>query len=423
MSAGQVPSVVFLNRFYAPDVAATAQMLSDLAEDLAATGWHVSVVTSQTPYELHAADLPNEEVRAGVHVYRVSATRFGRNRIVGRMLDYVSYMAVSLVVLFRIPRPQLIVAMSDPPFILFPAVIAARLRGAAVCYWAQDVYPTLAAQLGVLDENKPMFKFLSAIARRLQRACDLIVGLGPEMVKALVREGAPADRTICIHNWADEKAIRPIPPADNVFVIANNLQGKFVVLYSGNAGRGHTFDSLCEVMFRFRNDERIVFVFIGAGRKSAEIRAYAADKNLSSAMFFDYLPRGELAYSLSAASVSVVTEDPAVAGLLLPSKTYGILASGRPLVFIGAAESDVAHIVRSTQCGIVVWHDDPDALEGAIRRLANDAPECARMGQASRRAAETTYSRERAAEMWSSALTAVLSSELDDARDQSPSVK
>jgi glycosyltransferase involved in cell wall biosynthesis len=230
------------------------------------------------------------------------------------------------------------------------------------------------------------------------------------MVKALVLGGAPHDRTISIHNWADETAIRPIPPADNWFLAKKNLQRKFVVLYSGNAGRGHTFDALCEAMFRCRNDEKIVFVFIGGGRKSHEIRAYAEANALSNVRFFDYMPRSELSYSLSAAGVSVVTEDPAVAGLLLPSKTYGILASGRPMIFVGAPESDVAEIVRSERCGIVVRPDDPDALEDAIRLLGSDVDQCARMGEASRQAAEKVYSREGAARMWSAALIRVLSS-------------
>lgn len=341
-------------------------------------------------------------------MHRVGATHFGRTRMVGRMFDYLSYMVLSLITLFRIPRPQIIVAMSDPPFILSAGVIAARLRDTAVCYWAQDVYPTLASKLGVLDENGALFRLLAAIARRLLRRCDLVVGLGPAMVKALVREDAPHERTICIHNWADEQAIRPVLPADNWFLTENKLQGKFVVLYSGNAGRGHTFEALCEVMFRLRDEENIVFVFIGAGRKSSDIRAYVTERNLSNVLFVDYLPRDQLSYSLSAASVSVVTEDPAVVGLLLPSKTYGILASARPMIFIGADESDVAQLVRDAQCGIVVRDDDPDGLETAIRRLASDAPERLRMGEASRRAAEHVYGRELAAERWAAALTSVL---------------
>jgi colanic acid biosynthesis glycosyl transferase WcaI len=105
-----------------------------------------------------------------------------------------------------------------------------------------------------------------------------------------------------------------------------------------------------------------------------------------------------------------VTEDPVVAGLLLPSKTYGILASGRPIIFIGADESDVAQLVRDTQSGIVVQHDDPDGLEAAIRGLAADPARCARMGDASRNAAENIYSRQLATDRWVAALTSILSS-------------
>jgi glycosyltransferase involved in cell wall biosynthesis len=384
-------------------------MLSDLAEDLAASGWTVSVITSRTAYEGDVLELAKEEIRRGVRVYRVAGTKFGRTRIAGRMVDYLSYMVLSLVALLRMPRPQIIVAMSDPPFILFSAFIAARLRGAAACYWAQDVYPTLAARLGVLNENNLVFKFLSITARRLQRACDLVVGLGPEMVETLVEEGAPSNRTICIHNWADETAIVPVPPQENWFLERNNLREKFVVLYSGNAGRGHTFEALCDVMRRLKQNERIVFVFIGAGRKSNEIRAYAGSNDLRNVMFFDYLDRNDLSYSLSAASVSVVTEDPSVAGLLLPSKTYGILASGRPMIFVGSVESDVAHLVDATKCGVVVRHDDPDALEAVILRLSNDPLLCTQMGNASRQAAERVYSRGRAAREWSTALMSILS--------------
>ena len=400
--------VVFLNRFYAPDVAATAQMLSDLAEDLAERGWTVTVVTSQASYEGRSKRPKSHELRNGVNVRRVLTSRFGRNTIAGRLLDYLSYFVASFVTLFRIPRPDVIVAMSDPPFILFAAVIAARLRGTRVCYWAQDVYPALAARLGVMNQDGPLFKFLAALARHLQRACDLVVGLGPGMVKALIEKGAPPDRTLFINNWADESSIRPIPPQDNWFATENHLQGKFVVLYSGNAGRGHTFDALCEVMFRFRNDDQIVFAFIGGGRKSDEIRTFVATRNVPNALFLDYLPRSDLAYSLSAACVSIVTEDPSVAGLLLPSKTYGILASGRPIVFIGADNSDVARIVQDAECGFIVAHDDPDSLERAIGEFRRDPSLLARMGEAARKSSENRYSRRTATSQWSDALMSLL---------------
>jgi colanic acid biosynthesis glycosyl transferase WcaI len=404
-------SVAFLNRFYAPDVAATGQMLSDLAEDLAASGWSVTVITSQTSYDRHGERIKRDEIRRGVRVLRVTSTAFGRGTIAGRMVDYLSYFALSVLTLLRMPQPQVIVAMSDPPFILLGAIVVARLRGATVCYWAQDVYPSLAARLGVLKESGLPFKFFRSLARRLLSACNLIVGLGPQMVKALVEEGAPADRTVCIHNWADENSIVPIPPEDNWFIGANGLEGKFVVLYSGNAGRGHTFDALCEVMERFRNDDRILFLFIGGGRKSAELQSFASTRKLQNVKFLGYVAREDLAYSISAANVSVVTEHPSVTGLLLPSKTYGILASGRPIIFVGAPESDVARIVQDAHCGVMIRHDDPDSLEATIQQFIRDPFLIDRMGSASRRASETTYSRKSATTRWSNALKSILPSD------------
>ncbi|HEX8903408.1 MAG TPA: glycosyltransferase, partial [Longimicrobiaceae bacterium] len=126
----RAPSVVFLNRFYWPDVAATGQMLADLAEDLAAAGWKVTVVTSRTGYHAEGGPLPREEVHNGVRIVRVRATRFGRGRIAGRVGDYASYLAGAFLRLLRIPRPDLVVAMTDPPFLLAPALVAGRLRGA-----------------------------------------------------------------------------------------------------------------------------------------------------------------------------------------------------------------------------------------------------------------------------------------------------
>ena len=383
-------------------------MLADLAEDLSAAGWKVRVISSQTSYEGEKKRQSSRETRNGVDIHRVLTTRFGRRTIIGRLLDYLSYFVVSFGTLVRLPRPDVIVAMSDPPLILLAAVAAARTRGSQVCYWAQDVYPALASKLGVINEEGFVFALLRGLSRRLQGACDLVVGLGPRMMQGLIAEGAAPEKTTWIHNWADEKAIRPIYPNDNPFLSEHQLQDKFVVLYSGNAGRGHTFDSLCEVMQRFRGDETVAFVFIGGGRKFSQLRSFAQERELTNAIFLDYVERSGLSYSLSAANVSIVTEDPQVEGLLLPSKTYGILASGRPIIFIGSEKSDVAEIVRDCKCGLVISPDDPDSLERALRDLMKDGRRVEQMGYAARVAAETRFSRRSATKAWSDHLRALL---------------
>jgi colanic acid biosynthesis glycosyl transferase WcaI len=215
-----------------------------------------------------------------------------------------------------------------------------------------------------------------------------------------VAAGSRPERTTYVHNWADVEAITPVLPERNPFIERHGLQGKCVVLYSGNAGRAHDFEALHAAMRQLRDDPQIRFHFIGGGVRFPEVQEEACREGLSNAHFQGYLPREELRYSLAAATVAVVTEAPAAAGLLVPSKTYGILAGGKPVLFIGSEESDVATLVREHECGMVVPPDDPDALVAAIRHL-RDHPEVAeQMGARGRRAAEAFYSRKVATREW-----------------------
>lgn len=401
------PSIVFLNRFYWPDVAATGQMLTDLAEDLTALGWDVTVVTSAGDYRGNAGRLPRDETRAGVRIVRITGTRFGRHRLAGRLLDYVSYLGGAMVRVLRLGRRDVVVAMSDPPFLSVVAVVAARLTWASSVYWAQDLFPQIAAKLGVMSELSLAYRVSDRLARWLNRRFDLVIALGPRMAQALISAGTRAERTVWVHNWADASAIRPMEPVENPFLREHGLEGRFVVLYSGNAGRAHPFDAILYAARALRDDCETVFMFIGSGKRFPELRAAAEREGLPNVRFLDYLPRERLAFSLSAASVSLVTEDPEVEGLLVPSKTYGILASGRPLFFVGSPDSDVARIVAEADCGVIVSPEDGSGLVRALVSLRGDPSRLAAMGTNARRAAEANYDRRRATERWADLALAV----------------
>lgn len=401
---------VFLNRFYWPDVAATGQMLTDLAEDLAAAGWAVTVITSRGGYTARPGPLAREETRRGVRIVRIGPARRGTRHAAGRVRDQLGFLVGALWRSLRLPRPDVFVAMSDPPFLLAAALLAGKARDVQTVYWVQDLYPQLAARLGVLRERGAPYRLLSALARRLHAACDAVVALGPRMASALVAAGARPERTTHVHNWADAAGLAPIEPERNPFVHAHGLTGKFVVMYSGNAGRAHTFDALLGAMRLLREDPSVVFCFIGGGSRLPEIRAAVERAAIDNVRFITYLPREDLVYSLSAASVSLVTEDPAAAGLLFPSKTYGILASGRPMLFVGSPESDVAALVREVQCGIVVPPDEPAALARAIERLKADSVLAASMGARGRRAAEDLFDRNRSTRCWREQVVRILRS-------------
>jgi colanic acid biosynthesis glycosyl transferase WcaI len=406
--APAAPSIVFLNRFYWPDVAATGQMLNDLAEDLAADGWSVTVITSAAAYDGRRSPLPRQEERHGVRIRRVGGTRFGRHGISGRILDYGTYLGGALLQLLLVGRRDVVVAMSDPPFLsTLPILTRWRTRARSV-YWVQDLFPEIAGRLGVLHPRGIVYRVAAAMARALHRRCDLVIALGPRMARALVAAGAPPERTTWVDNWADASAIRPVAPEANDFLREQGLEGKFVVLYSGNAGRAHVFDAVIHAADLLRDESGIIFLFIGGGQRIPELRATVERERLPNVRFLDYLPREALSGSLSAASVSLVTEDPGVEGLLVPSKTYGILASGRPILFVGSPESDVARIVAEVDCGAIADPGDGASLARVILGLRSDPGELARMGGNARRAAEERYDRRHATRRWGIAARGLL---------------
>lgn len=390
---GSVRSVVFLNRFYAPDVAATGQMLADLAEDLARDGWETSVITGRGRYAA-GAPLPRAELRNGVRVRRVWTTTLGGAPVVGQLAGYLSYLCGAFCALLRARRGTLVVAMTDPPFLLLAALLAGRLRGLRVGTWVQDVYPQLAVALGVLAPGGAFARVLHRVARRAYQGCDVVVTLAPAMSRVVVGMGARPERVVHVHNWADAALVRPLPADANPFVREHGLGGRFVVLYSGTAGRAHTFDAVLRAAHALRADADVLFLFVGGGARLPALRRAVDGAGLeASVRFLPYQPRETLAASLSAADVALVTEAPEAAGLLLPSKVYGAMAAARPLLYVGAEDGEVAAMVRAHACGVVVRHDDAEGVARAIRMLKADPALRARMGAAGRRAVEALYDR------------------------------
>jgi glycosyltransferase involved in cell wall biosynthesis len=254
------------------------------------------------------------------------------------------------------------------------------------------------------------------VARRLHAACDAVVVLGPRMREKAIEFGAPASRTAVVHNWADEEQIVPVPRAENRFLREQGLEGRFVALYSGNLGRAHSHEVFLEAARRLAHDPEFVFLFVGGGKLLPVLREAAEREGLPNVRFLDYLPRAELRYSLSAASVALVSEQPAVAGLLVPSKTYGILASGVPLLFLGSRSSDVAAIVEETGCGLVVEDGDAEGFVRALTTLRDDPALARELGGRGRAAAVERYSLRRALERWNRVLESCLETAPDGAR-------
>jgi glycosyltransferase involved in cell wall biosynthesis len=269
-------------------------------------------------------------------------------------MDYASFYWSAFFSLLILARSgDVIVTQTDPPLISVVAWLATRLRGARLITWLQDIFPEVAEGLGVLC--RPLWlASLMRIRDRSLRGTQMNVILGERMRQRLTAHGIAPGMLRIIPNWADEERIHPVAAEDNPLRRSWGLEGKFVVGYSGNLGRAHEFDTMVGAMEQLREDDRIVFAFIGGGAGMVGLERTVAAAGLSNVRFFPYQPRERLSESPSVADVRLVSLRPQLEGLIVPSKIYGILAAARPTVFIGDADGEVARLIAEWRVGFTV---------------------------------------------------------------------
>jgi glycosyltransferase involved in cell wall biosynthesis len=386
--------IVLLNQYFAPDEAATAQLLADLGEGLAAAGHEVVAVCSRRAYESPELRYPSRETVRGVTVRRVKTTGFGRATATGRSVDYLTFLlGAALALLFR-RRPDVVVSLSTPPLVAFVGLALARLRGARSVYWVMDVYPELAFRLGVLREGSLGGRMFARISRATLRGSDVVVALGESMAAQLASRGG--SNVAMIHNWADGEAIRPRSVQDHPLREAWGWTGSFVLLYSGNMGLAHEFETLLDAAERLKERPEIRFAFVGGGPRREEVEREARRRGLTNVEFRPYVAREDLGRSLTAGDLHLVTLRDGLPGLLVPSKIYGILAAGRPTLYVGPGEGEVADIIASGRCGTRVAAGDSSGLARAIERYAGDAALREEQGRRARELFDRRFARPRA---------------------------
>jgi len=394
--------ILFVNRFYYPDHSATAQILTDLAEAMAARGWIVSVITSRLHYDDPTAKLESRESHSGVDIHRVPTTRFGRTALAGRAIDYLSFYVTALFATLSVALPgDIIVAKTDPPLLSVVLVLAARLRGARLVNWLQDLYPEVAAELGISIMRGRLGSVLRRLRNASLRRANVNVAIGERMAERLRVEGLAATQVQVMHNWADESEIQPITSSGLKLRDEWGLTGRFVVGYSGNLGRAHEAETVLGAAHLLRNHADIVFLMIGKGRESERLEARVVVEGLSPRFRFQpYQPRERLGETLGAADIHWLSLRPELEGLIVPSKFYGIAAAGRPVIAISDPDGEIGRLVTREDCGVAIAPGDSAALATLIEALSRNPARVAAMGRAARTLVERNYGRTAAFERW-----------------------
>jgi len=383
--------VALLNQYYWPHGSATSQLLTELGEGLAARGHRVTVVTAQVDVDGHAT--PGNERKGGVDIVRVRATRRGKGSLLDRLSDYGTFYASATLRLATLrPAPDVVLALTTPPLIAAAGQIAGLLRRFPTVSVVQDVYPDIAAEHGVIRRGGAIWHLWRAAARVSLGASRAVVVLSETMRDRVLGFGVPARRIETIPNWAlrelDERG------SGDAMRLRYGFGDRFVVMYSGNMGVGHTFDGLLAAAERLADRDDVLFAFVGDGHRRREIERAVAARALPNVRLFDYAPRADLADSLAAADLHVVTMREGMQGLLMPSKLYGVLAAARPALFIGPPDSAVARLISDAGCGDSVPDDDVDAIVSAITTAAAETRRGRERGQAGRSYLERHLGRE-----------------------------
>jgi colanic acid biosynthesis glycosyl transferase WcaI len=383
--------IAFFNRSYYPDTSATGQLLTDLCEGLVRDhGCRVSVIAGMPLLPAHdhlvsVRGLVGWEQHNGVEVVRARGSRLDKRRFVGRATNYVSYFLTACYAGMRIDRPDVVVALTDPPIIGLAAWLTARRAGAPLVMAYQDLFPEVAALLKDFHSDT-VNNVLQAINQFLCRKADRIVALGETMRQRLIEnKGAPSERTLIIPSWADTRAIVP-GTKHNAFAAAHRLTDKFVVMHSGNLGLSQSLETVVDAAALLKQVHDLQVVFVGEGVSKPDLEARARALGLANVSFLPFQPKNRLSESFATADVFVVSLQQGLAGYIVPSKLYGILAAGRPYVAAVEPSCEVAAITERNRCGLVAEPSNGRALADAIMRFYNDRDLARRFGENARHA-------------------------------------
>ncbi|HKF47790.1 MAG TPA: glycosyltransferase family 4 protein [Terracidiphilus sp.] len=370
---GKMHIAVF-NQFFWPDVIATGQYLTDVSRALSLD--HDVTAICSGP----AHGCPDSSPYPRIVIVRSRTIAFA-HRAFARIASYLSYLSGSMWHGLRLRCPDVILTLTTPPILPVIGSLISTLRGARHVVWEMDVYPDVATDVGWFRKGSLIDCLSGVIIDWSRRRAFAIVVLGDDMKSRLIGRGIDSEKIHIVENWADGSGIVPHPFPD----------GPLVIHYSGNLGLAHEIETIKGAMGRLRNHKDFRFVFSGAGARRPALEGFCRSENIHNVEFRSYCERVDLGRSLSEAHLGLVTQRPETLGSVVPSKTYGIMAAGRPLLFIGPDASTPARHIQRFNCGWRIEPGDVDSLTKLLLSLNQDRSIIVEAGKLARAAFDAHF--------------------------------
>ncbi len=386
---------LILSQVYVPDPASVGQHMADAAAEMVKRGHRVVVFAASRGFDDPSRKYQRREVIDGVEIRRFPLSTFGKKSIAIRLLAGMIFVAQCVVRGIFVRRLSGILVSTSPPMCSIGAIIISIIRRVPVKYWAMDLNPDQAIALGLTTEKSPSARVFNWINRRILKRASQIVVLDRFMASRLNRKVEVTKKLAIMPPWPHEDEPSALPHEENPFRAEHTLDGRFVVMYSGNHSIVHPITTVLEAAKRVRDDPRFIFMFIGGGLAKKEVEEQIAKGEAPNVRSLPYQPLQRLRFSLSAAVVHVVSVGNDMVGIVHPCKIYGAMAVGRPIFLIGPKECHATDIMASESIGWSVEHGD---VEGAVKMLREmiELPraERAAMGRRAQQLVQQKYSKE-----------------------------
>ena len=368
-------------------------LFRDLPMRLSEQGWDVTLVISRAEYRKKGVTLEQHFAGTNVRVKRVGLPWPGEvSKRIPKTLVMLSYcIAACFQILFS--KTDLRVFLTQPPFFSNIGRFKKRFSKQEYVCVLMDLYPEVIFANNLMKEGSFLGKRLSKLAKGSRASAGKLVTIGRDMTGYLVETGIVADKLAYIPNWAGVETPAMVPHESNSLRTEwGYTKDDFLVIYSGNMGVSHHFDELLGAAMEFKDHDRIKFVFIGEGPRKKEVREFQDKYNLPNVRIMGYQPMSRLIESLSSADVHFISLKDGFGGLVVPSKVFGVLSVGRPIIFQGATESEISKMLVDHECGVQVDIGDQSNVSAQIQSYANDQEKAQANGERAWYAYNSQYS-------------------------------
>ncbi|MEP6704241.1 MAG: glycosyltransferase family 4 protein, partial [Acidobacteriota bacterium] len=366
----------------------------------------VKALCGQPTYSARGIVAPKQEIHNGVEIFRASGTTLDKNVIVFRLLNMLTLgVSVFCKALKHFRQGDKVLVVTTPPSMPFIVALAALVMGSSYILLIHDNYPEILIAVGKSTARSPLAKTISFFNRWLYKYAAKIIVVGRDMHELLIRKTVGLDIPIVtIPNWAELESVEPLPREGNGLLEELGLSEKFVLLYAGNLGHPNDLESIVECAHMLRDEAALHFIFLGAGAKRKWLETRVVQLSLKNITVLDPRPRSEQTVFLNGCDVAVVSLVNNMLGVSMPSRTYNILAAGKPILALTEDGSELARVVHEEGVGWVVPPGDPQLLKETVLEILGSRDHLAAMADAARTAALGKYSLEAAIEKYRSAL-------------------